>query len=60
MSVRMELAVLDFEPAWDIAKLFPPQGFWADEDYLFLPGNHLVELTNGTVDVDACFAEGEQ
>jgi hypothetical protein len=56
----MELAVLDFEPAWDIAKLFPPQGFWADEDYLFLPGNHLVELTNGTVDVDACFAEGEQ
>jgi Uma2 family endonuclease len=47
----LEPAVLDIEPAWDIASLFPAQGFWADEDYLFLPGNHLVELTNGTVDV---------
>jgi hypothetical protein len=44
--------MLDVEPAWDIAKIFPAQGTWAEEDYLLLPGF--------TVDVDACFAEGEQ
>lgn len=26
------------EPAWDVARLFPPQGGWSDEEYLDLPG----------------------
>jgi Uma2 family endonuclease len=39
------------EPTWDIAKLFPAQGAWSEEEYLALPGNHLVELSDGSVDV---------
>ena len=39
------------EPAWDIARIFPNQGEWSVEDYLLLPGNHLVELFNGKVEV---------
>ena len=39
------------EPAWEIAKLFPDQGEWSEEDYLQLNTNHLVELTNGHVEV---------
>jgi len=51
MSVRMKSAVLDGEPAWDIAKIFPAQGTWAEEDYLLLPGNRLVEYSHGIVEV---------
>lgn len=39
------------EPAWDIAKLFPLQGHWAEGDYLQLNGNYLVEYTHGHVEV---------
>jgi Uma2 family endonuclease len=35
------------EPAWEVATLFPEQGEWSTEDYLALPGNHLVELSDG-------------
>lgn len=51
MSVRMHPPVLDVEPAWDIAKIFPAQGTWAEEDYLLLPGNRLVEYSHGIVEV---------
>lgn len=51
MSVRMKSAMLDVEPAWDIAKIFPAQGTWAEEDYLLLPGNRLVEYSHGIVEV---------
>lgn len=51
MSVRMKTAPLDVEPAWDIAKIFPAQGTWAEEDYLLLPGNRLVEYSHGIVEV---------
>ncbi len=37
--------------AWAVATLFPPQGFWSEADYLALPTNHLVELTDGCVEV---------
>ena len=30
------------EPTWEIAKLFPPQGQWTEEDYLELDTNHLI------------------
>lgn len=39
------------EPAWDVARLFPNQGAWDEEDYLLLPGNHLVEFADGRVEV---------
>jgi Uma2 family endonuclease len=39
------------EPAWDIARLFPYQGYWSEEDYLELDTNHLVEFTDGYVAV---------
>jgi Uma2 family endonuclease len=39
------------EPAWDIAKLYPDQGYWSERDYLALSTNHLVEFTRGYVEV---------
>src|SRR4051794_38654385 len=39
------------EPAWDVATLFPRQGYWTDEDYLALDTNHLVELSDGVLEV---------
>ncbi len=39
------------EPAWDVARLFPPQGGWSEEEYLGLPGNHLTEFDHGRVEV---------
>lgn len=39
------------EPAWDIAHLFPLQGSWSEGDYLALETNHLVEFSDGTIEV---------
>jgi Uma2 family endonuclease len=39
------------EPAWDIARLFPAQGAWSEQEYLDLPGNHLVEFNSGYIEV---------
>src|SRR3954469_16710238 len=39
------------EPAWDIARLFPLQGAWDEDEYLALDTNHLVEFTDGFVEV---------
>jgi Uma2 family endonuclease len=39
------------EPAWEIAQLFPMQGDWSEEEYLALNGNHLVELSQGFLEV---------
>ena len=36
------------EPAWEIARLFPAQGLWSEEDYLALQTNRLVEYSDGT------------
>lgn len=38
-------------PAWDIARLFPHQGHWTEEDYLALNTSQLVELVDGCVEV---------
>lgn len=43
-----EMAV---EPAWDVARLFPPQGGWSEEEYLALPGNGLAEFDHGYIEV---------
>jgi Uma2 family endonuclease len=39
------------KPTWEIAQLFPTQGQWCEEEYLALDGNHLVELSNGFLEV---------
>lgn len=39
------------EPVWEIASLFPPQGQWAEGDYLSLKTNRLVELDDGRLEV---------
>jgi len=39
------------QPAWEVAMLFPEQGEWSEEDYLALPGNRLVELSNGCLEM---------
>ena len=41
----------EFEPAWDIAYLFPSQGSWTEEEYLALDGNYLVEFDDGFIEV---------
>jgi Uma2 family endonuclease len=38
-------------PTWEIATLFPNQGQWSEGDYLFLDTNHLVELSDGCLEV---------
>ena len=38
-------------PAWDVARIFPPQGEWGEGEYLLLPTNRLVELIDGHVEV---------
>jgi Uma2 family endonuclease len=41
------------EPAWEIARLFPPQGHWTEGKYLSFTEslNQLVELVDGHVEV---------
>jgi Uma2 family endonuclease len=39
------------EPAWEVAYLFPAQGSWTESEYLGLPGNRLVELSNGFLEI---------
>ena len=39
------------EPAWEVAFLFPAQGAWSEEDYLYLDTNHLVEFSDGNIEV---------
>jgi Uma2 family endonuclease len=41
------------EPTWEIAKLFPSQGYWNEDDYLELTAstNQLIELVDGYLEV---------
>jgi Uma2 family endonuclease len=39
------------EPAWELALLFPPQGEWTEAEYLALETNHLIELSDGCLEV---------
>lgn len=41
------------EPAWDVARLYPLQGDWSEEDYFALEkksGNRLIELNDGVLE----------
>jgi Uma2 family endonuclease len=35
------------EPTWEIARLFPAQGDWSEEEYFSLDDNHFVEYSDG-------------
>jgi Uma2 family endonuclease len=41
------------EPVWELARIFPPQGEWTEEEYLALDraGNRLIEFTDGFVEM---------
>jgi hypothetical protein len=39
------------EPAREVARFFPAQGTWSEEEYLALKGNRLVEFTHGYIEV---------
>jgi Uma2 family endonuclease len=41
------------EPVWEIARLFPPQGYWSLDHYLTLDAgtNHLIEFSDGVVEI---------
>jgi Uma2 family endonuclease len=51
LSTRAGRANGSPEPTWAVAHLFPPQGEWSEEEYLALPGNRLVEFSEGVVEV---------
>src|SRR5262249_50403680 len=35
------------EPTWDVARLFPDQGTWSEEEYLEMNANRLLEFSHG-------------
>ncbi len=37
----------DPQPTWEIARLFPPQGQWSEEEFFALPTNHKIEFSDG-------------
>jgi len=39
------------QPVWEIAELFPEQGYWTEAGYLALRTNRLVEFDNGLIEV---------
>ncbi len=42
---------LDAEPAWEIARLFPNQGSWSEQQYFALDTNQIVEFDQGRIEV---------
>jgi Uma2 family endonuclease len=38
------------EPTWEIARLFPPQGMWSEEEFFALSDNHGIEFADGRLD----------
>ena len=38
------------EPTWEVARFYPLQGEWTEADYLALPTNQLVELSDGRLE----------
>jgi Uma2 family endonuclease len=50
-ALRPAARVRDADPTWEIAHLFPAQGTWSEEEYLGLPGNRLVEFSDGFLEV---------
>ncbi len=47
---RPEPEPFEAEPTWEIARLFPPQGMWSEEEFFALPNNHRIEFSNGRLE----------
>src|SRR5262249_52215222 len=47
---RLEPESFEAEPTWEIARLFPPQGMWSEEEFFALPDNHWIEFADGRLD----------
>lgn len=45
------LAEREGQPTWEVARLFPNQGHWREEEYLSLESNHFVEFSHGFIEV---------
>jgi Uma2 family endonuclease len=39
------------DPTWEIAYLYPTQGNWAESEYLAIGTNHLIEFSDGCLEV---------
>jgi Uma2 family endonuclease len=39
------------DPTWEIAELFPRQGYWSEGEYLSIKTNRLVELVDGKLEM---------
>jgi len=52
-TITVPLPADHTEPAWEVALLFPAQGEWSEDDYLWLTDHTrcLVEFTDGHVEV---------
>jgi len=37
-------------PVWELARLYPPQGCWTEDDYLELETNLLIEYSDGVLE----------
>lgn len=48
---RPSLSPWEPEPEWEVARLFPPRGQWTEEDFLALPDERRVELSDGCLEV---------
>jgi Uma2 family endonuclease len=51
LAKRALTFVVDWQPTWEIAYLFPAQGQWSEAEYLALDTNRLVEFTDGVLEV---------
>jgi Uma2 family endonuclease len=60
MSMNSANKSVSGEPTWEVAHLFPNQGSWSVADYLALNTNHLVELSEGKLEVLAMPTEQHQ
>ena len=47
---RPEPEPSELELTWEIARLFPPQGMWTEEEFFGLPDNHHIEFSDGRLE----------
>ena len=51
MATKDMVLEIETEPTWDVARLFPNQGQWSEEEYLALDTNNLVEFSHGQLEI---------
>jgi Uma2 family endonuclease len=47
---RPEPEPSELELTWEIARLFPPQGMWTEEEFFALPDNRHIEFSDGRLE----------